>query len=177
MKEIKEKEYVEFGWIALKDIQPHPDNAREHTEDQIKDIAKSIDSLGWGRPIIISIDNYILVGHGAALAAEDILHLMSVPYRRVKYSHDSPEAIAIMDSDNRLAELSSWNYGKLETHFDHLKAEHFDVTLTGFDDNELIMPDFLVDDIDLEEGETLPEPKPPKTIRCPMCGEEFELDS
>lgn len=173
----EEDEYVEFGWIATKELKPHPDNAREHTEDQVKQIAKSIDSLGWGRPLTISLDNYVLIGHGALLAAEDELSLMSVPFRRVKYLHDTPEAVAIMDSDNRLAELSTWNYGKLETHFNTLKAEHFDVSLTGFDEEELNLPDFMDEFVDLEDKEKLPEPKPPKTITCPKCGEQFEIDS
>jgi len=169
----EEDGYVEFGWIATKDLKPHPDNAREHTEDQVKQIAKSIDSLGWGRPLTISLDNYVLIGHGALLAAEDELSLMSVPFRRVKYNHDTPEAIAIMDSDNRLAELSTWNYGKLETHFNTLKAEHFDVSLTGFEEEELNLnlpseekyyqddfPEIDEEDIDIE-------------YCCPKCGYEW----
>jgi hypothetical protein len=165
----EEDGYVEFGWIATKDLKPHPDNAREHTEYQVKQIAKSIDSLGWGRPLTISLDNYVLIGHGALLAAEDELSLMSVPFRRVKYNHDTPEAIALMLSDNKLAELSNWNYGKLEALNDTLELEGFDTTLTGFDD-ELKTPDFQP--VGEEEQPRL-DKLDPKGLKCPECGYEW----
>jgi hypothetical protein len=169
------EEEKESGWIPIKDIKPHPDNARTHDESQLEKIAKSIDKLGWARPIIISKDNHILAGHGAAEAAQEILHHKSAPFRRVEYNHDQPEAIAIMDSDNRLAELSDWNYGKLETHFEGLKLEGFDLTLTGFDEDELkkikekiTIPDFQPTNI--TEQPRLDKLEP---IICPHCGNEI----
>lgn len=124
-------------WIGINQIQPHPSNPNEHTPEQIKKIARSIDELDWGRPIIISSDNYILIGHGAYEAAKDILHQNKVPYRRVEHIHSSSEAIALMLSDNKLAELSNWNYGKLQPLQHNLEIAGFDTALTGFEDTEL----------------------------------------
>ena len=59
-------------WINVDELKSHPKNPREHRSEQIKKIAKSIKELGWGSPIIISKDNYILAGHGAYIAAKDI---------------------------------------------------------------------------------------------------------
>jgi hypothetical protein len=80
-----------------------------------------------------------------------------------------------MDSDNRLAELSDWNYGKLETHFEGLKLEGFDLTLTGFDEDELkkikekiTIPDFQPTNI--TEQPRLDKLEP---IICPHCGNEI----
>lgn len=124
-------------WISVDQIRPHPSNPNEHTPEQIQKIARSIDELDWGRPIILSSDNYILIGHGAYEAAVDILNLKKVPYRRTKHKHDSPEAIALMLSDNKLAELSNWNYGKLQPLQHNLEIAGFDTTLTGFENTEL----------------------------------------
>jgi len=160
----------ETGWIAVKDLKPHPENPRDHTSEQIKKIARSIDKLGWGRPIIISKDNYILAGHGAYLAATDILNLMSVPYKRMEHLHDSPEAIAYMVADNKLTDESDWNYGKLESNFEGLKVAGFDVELTGFDED--ISPAF-----EPEPEENIPrldQLKPKPLIKCPECGNEFQ---
>ncbi len=124
-------------WIAISELKPHPKNARKHTDKQIEKIARSIKELDWGRPIIISNDNYILAGHGAYLAAKDVLKLKEVPYRQMPHQHDSPEALAYMVADNKLTDESEWNYGELQLITEEIKLEGFDVTLTGFEDVEL----------------------------------------
>ena len=124
-------------FIKIKDIKPHPENPRDHTEEQVQKIAKSIKELDWGRPIIISHDNYILAGEGAYLAAKNVLKLSEVPFRRMKHLHNTPEAVAYMLADNKLNEESDWNYGKLQTINTDLRLKGFDVTLTGFNETEL----------------------------------------
>ena len=136
---------MKYPEIELKKLKPHPKNPRTHTDEQIAKIRASIEELGWGRPIIISSDFYILAGHGAALAAE-AMGEKKVPYRQMAYKHDTPEAIAYMLVDNKLTDESDWDYGKLELAFDELKLEGFNLELTGFDELELnafnVDPDF-----------------------------------
>mgnify|MGYP000927918717 CR=1 FL=1 len=124
-------------FIKVNEIKPHPENPRDHDDEQIQKIADSIERLGWGRPIILSKDNYILAGHGAYIAATEKLHLKEVPFVRMKHLHDSPEAKAYMIADNKLTDESEWNYGKLEPIFEELELEGFDLQLTGFEDKEL----------------------------------------
>ena len=128
---------MEYPEIPISKLKLHPKNPREHSPGQIQKIAISIKELGWGRPIIISIDNYILAGHGAYLAAKDILKLKKVPFRRMQHLHDSPEALAYMVADNKLTDESDWNYGKLEPLCQELKMEGFDTRLTGFEEKEI----------------------------------------
>lgn len=156
-------------WISVNKIKPHPDNPNEHTPEQIQKIARSIDELDWGRPIIVSKNDYILIGHGAYEAAINILHLKKVPYRRVNHNHNSPKAIALMLSDNKLAELSNWNYGKLESLTENLEIVGFDTTLTGFD-TELKTPDF--EPVPDKEQPRLDKLEP-KGLKCPECGYEW----
>jgi len=127
---------VEYPTIKLNKLKPHPNNPRSHTPEQVEKIARSIKELGWGRPIIISTDYYILAGHGAAEAA-DILGCEEVPYRMMTHRHDSPEALAYMIADNKLTDESDWNYSDLEIIFEDLKLEDFEVELTGFDQNQI----------------------------------------
>lgn len=163
-------------WIAIDEIKPHPDNPREHTKEQVKRIARSIKKLDWGRPIIISIDNYILAGEGAYLASKDILKLEKVPYRRMKWQHDSPEALSYMAADNRLGEESYWKYEKLHALNEKVKLQGFDNSLLGFEDIEL---QEIKDKLETPDFQPLPPEEQPRLdeknkIKCPMCGHEFE---
>jgi len=124
-------------WIDVELIKPHPQNPRNHTPEQIQKIANSIKELGWGRPIILSKDNFILAGHGAYIAATEKLHLKRVPFRKMDHNHDSPEALSYMIADNKLTDESDWNYGKLEPLMDKIDLESFDLSLTGFEEKEL----------------------------------------
>lgn len=45
-------------------IKPYPNNAKEHTDEQIELIAKSIERFGWQQPIKVNKEGYIIVGHG-----------------------------------------------------------------------------------------------------------------
>jgi uncharacterized lipoprotein YehR (DUF1307 family) len=141
--------YQKLEWLKLRDINPHPENPRIHTEEQIQKIARSIDQLGWGRPIVISSDNFILAGHGAYQASEGTNYKINgenvlfksdkVPTVKMKWKHDAPEAIAYMIADNKTTEESDWNYGKLEANFKDIKIAGFNSEITGFDDVEIGM--------------------------------------
>lgn len=126
---------IEYPFISIDKIKPHPENPKEHSADQILQIAESIKGHGWGRPIIISSDFYILAGEGAYIAAKDILKIKEVPYKFLepKRKHDEPEAISYMLADNNLAEKSDWNYGKLDSNLKELKLKKFNINLSGFD--------------------------------------------
>jgi ParB-like chromosome segregation protein Spo0J len=166
---------MDYPTIQLSELKEHPQNPRNHSEEQIKKIAKSIKELGWGRPIIISKDNYILAGHGAYIAAKDLLKYTEVPFKQMEHQHDSPEAIAYMVADNKLTDESDWNYGKLDLVFTELKLKHYDLNLTGFDENEAL-------NLNMETDEDLPEEEPEydesiaddvEFITCPKCNHEF----
>ena len=135
--------------ININELKPHPSNPNTHTDEQLKKIAKGIDELGWGRPIIISKDNFILIGHGAYKAAVDILGQDEVPFRRVNHLHDSEDAIALMLADNRLAEESKRDPELLENVINELDSLDYDLTLTGYELDEL---DFG-NDAEVEEDE------------------------
>jgi hypothetical protein len=163
-------------WIKVETLKPHPNNPNEHPPEQLQKIAENIKELGWGRPILISNDQFILAGHGAYYAAKDELGMLEVPYRMVDYSHDSPEAISLMLSDNKLAEESYLNNDKLQFNIEQIALKGFNTELTGFDNVEL--QTITNDDNNYE----LPTEEPEydesiadtvQLIKCPECGHEF----
>lgn len=131
--------------VPIKQLKIHPDNPRQHTIEQVNKIAKSIIDLGWGRPIIISKDFYILAGHGATTAAKDVLKRDTVPCVMMNVEGMSNKAKAYMIADNKLTDESTWNYDKLAEIFEEMDTVDFDVSVSGFEVEE-------VDDL-LAEGD------------------------
>jgi DNA modification methylase len=123
-------------YINIKKLKPHPKNPKIHSTEQIQGIADSIRELGWGRPIILSQDNYILAGHGAVLAAE-LLDYDEVPYRRMKHEHDTPEALAYLLVDNKSSELATWDNELLHDDLIELDTSNLNTSLTMFSDDEI----------------------------------------
>ena len=166
----------EYPEIEISKLKLHPLNPNMHEDEQIKQIADNIKTNGFGRSVVISSDFYVLAGEGTYLAVRDILKEDKIPYKFLepKRKHDEPEAIAYMLADNRLAEFSTTNYGKLDLAMDELKLQHYNLELTGYDKDDLELPDFLRDNVNLDDSEDLPEKKV-KTVECPHCGEEFEI--
>lgn len=121
----------EKGLISIDILKPHPKNPNLHPKEQIDKLCNSIKKLGWGRPILISKDNYILAGHAAVMAAKE-LGIEKVPFRRVSYMHDDAEAVALMIADNKLQEYSLWDDEILDDLISEL--EGFDLDVIGFEE-------------------------------------------
>ena len=166
-------------FIKIKELKPHPKNPKQHFDEQINGIAKLIDELGWGRPIIISKDKYILAGHGAVLAAKQ-LGYTKVPYRVMKWNHDSPEALTYLIADNKSSELATWDNTLLLDDLIELNASGLDVELTMFDTDEIY--ELKVELNSIQDGESIPEDEQEfdesiadeiPFIKCPKCGYEI----
>jgi ParB-like chromosome segregation protein Spo0J len=53
---------------------PNPDNARIHPQDQILQIAKSVQAHGLNRTILVDENDTLLTGHGLLLALRHLGH-------------------------------------------------------------------------------------------------------
>jgi hypothetical protein len=119
--------------LPTSELHPDPNNPRRHSDRQIAQIAASIAKFGFLAPILVDEENRVLAGHGRLLAANK-LGRPSVPVIRVAHL-TAAEKRAYMLADNRLAQLSEWDFGKLKIELDALtnpKLE-FDYEITGFD--------------------------------------------
>jgi len=121
---------MEIEYCKPSDLKPHPKNPRIHPDSAIEKLMKSIGEFGFVNPILISKDNYILAGHSRFKAAKK-LGLKKVPVIRLDLSGE--KAMAYMMADNKLAELSEWDFPLLEDVFNDLKLADIDLQLTGFD--------------------------------------------
>jgi DNA modification methylase len=111
-------------------------NPREHTSEQVTQIAASMDEFGWTNPILLGPDDHIIAGHARLLAARQ--HGMTeVPV--IVLSHLSEaQCRALVIADNQLAITgASWNEEMLRLELKALQEEDFDLNLVGFDDDEL----------------------------------------
>lgn len=118
----------------LESLAPYLNNARAHSDKQIAEIAASIREFGFVNPILAGQDT-ILAGHGRAQAAR-LLGLETVPV--INLSHLTPvQQRAYVIADNRLAEKAGWDLEMLEEELDALKAEGFDIDITGWGEDDL----------------------------------------
>jgi len=73
---------MNIEYTPVRELRPHPNNARTHSRKQIRQIAKSIEKFGFCNPVLIDNDKQIIAGHGRVEAAK-LLGIDAVP-RMVK---------------------------------------------------------------------------------------------
>jgi ParB-like chromosome segregation protein Spo0J len=136
----------------VNDLLPYANNAREHTDEQVAQVAASIQEFGWTNPIITH-GQTVVAGH-ARLAAARKLNLKEVP---VIDRSDMSEAQwkAYVLADNQLAQNATWNEGLLTLELDALAELDFNLDLLGFGDL-----DALMGNDEPEEGLTDPDEIP-----------------
>lgn len=148
----------------IEELREYENNPR-HNDSAVDAVAESIKQFGFKVPIVIDTDGVIIAGHTRRKAAEK-LGLDVVPC--IVADDLTPEQIkAFRLADNKTGELASWDFEKLEEELAALSE--IDMSAFGF---------VMNDDIDIDEFFTEAEPKPekePKKIKCPHCGEEFEV--
>jgi hypothetical protein len=107
--------------LPIGEIKPYFRNPRRIPQNAIDAVAKSIQLYGYVQPIVVDLQNVIIVGH-TRLQALKKLGWTSVPV----YITDLPEAKAkeYRLIDNRTGELTSWDHDALVT-----ELREFEVSL------------------------------------------------
>ena len=117
------------------DLVGYDKNARTHSDQQIEEIAQSIKNFGFNDPIEIGEDNVIISGH-ARLAAAIKLNMEEVPV--IIHTHMTEKnRKAYVLAANRIAMSSSWDAQLLQEEMLDLHNSEFDLSLTGFTDEEI----------------------------------------
>lgn len=114
---------------------PYARNARTHSEQQVAQIAGSIQEFGFNNPVLIDAENGIIAGHGRVMAA-NLLKLERVPCIRLAHLSDAQKRAFIL-ADNRIALNSGWDTEMLANELSDLHADEIDLGLMGFDADEL----------------------------------------
>jgi DNA modification methylase len=114
---------------------PYARNARTHSDAQVAQIAASIKEFGFNNPVLVDGENGIIAGHGRVLAARK-LGLAEVPVIELSHLSETQKRAFIL-ADNKLALNAGWDQELLSLELGELKADGFDLDLTGFDGDEL----------------------------------------
>ena len=143
--------------VPIERLLPYAGNARVHDGDQIARIAASIARFGWTVPALVDERGVLVAGHGRLLAARH-LGLKEVPVIRLDHLTDA-EARAYRIADNKLTEIAGWDEDALAAELARLGEDGFDLSLTGFGEEEIgRLLDGLVDDAGEAEEDQVSEP-------------------
>ena len=134
------------NWIDPNDVAEYPNNAKLHTEKQVKNIANSIKRFGWQQDTVITADNVLVIGHGRRLAALKLG--CEMPYHRIDKTADE-----LTDEDIRELRIVD-NQTNAETGFDIdvMSLEISDLEFEGFE-FDLNIPETDVDEYYGDERE------------------------
>ena len=171
--------------VNIKELKPHPKNPRLHPDSALERLTESIKKFGWTNPVLVSADGFILAGHARVKAAERA-GLAEIPIIRLPFKGTKAEAYMI--ADNRLSELTEWDFPKLKDLLEELDTGAFDIEITGFSDREIedLMSQYYVPEEGLTDDDEIPEEVETvcKTgdlwqlggyVICPKCGKQHLL--
>ena len=116
-------------------LKPYEKNAREHSPEQVAQIAASIVEFGFLNPILVDSNDGIVAGHGRLSAAKE-LALGVVPVVVLDHLTENQKKAYIL-VDNKLAENATWNEDLLAEEIIKLNLQDFDLNILGWSDEEL----------------------------------------
>jgi hypothetical protein len=146
-------------WRSPADLAPYERNSRTHSATQISQIRASINQFGFTNPILLREDGASIgAGHGRQLAALLDPPLESVPTVILRGLSDR-QWRALVIADNKLALNAGWDDDLLSSEIVDLADDGFDISLLGFDEDELadLMPDDAGGDGDGDGASSAPE--------------------
>jgi ParB-like chromosome segregation protein Spo0J len=156
--------YTELRPVAA--LVPHPRNPNQHPQAQIVALSRIIKAQGWRSPIVISArSGFIVAGHGRYEAAK-LLGVECVPVDGQEFATEADEYAHLL-ADNRIAELAELDQAQVKALLLDLRAESFDLDLTGFDSAAVndLLTDLQAPSEFREYGEDI------ETEHCcPKCG-------
>jgi DNA modification methylase len=121
--------------VPVADLVPYCRNARSHSDEQVAQIAASIREFGFLNPVLMDGERGIIAGHGRIMAARK-LGLEKVPCIEVSHLSDAQRRAYIL-ADNKLALNAGWDPDLLKIELADLQAGDFDLSLTGFNVDEI----------------------------------------
>jgi DNA modification methylase len=144
----------------LQDLKPHAKNPRQFTEKGMKDLEKSINSIGFMQPININQDGTILSGHARTLKLKEMGEIevdVYVPDRLLTPKQE--EEVLVRANANTAGQ---WDFEILANEFD----------IDEINEWGLEVPDMEVEELEAKEDDFDGEPPVnPKTV----LGDLYEI--
>ncbi len=170
--------------VSVADLIPYARNSRTHSDAQVAKIAASIREFGFLNPAIVDGQNGIVAGHGRVLAAQK-LGLATLPCIDAAHLTEAQKRAYVI-ADNRLALDAGWDNDLLKIELTDLRADGFNLELTGFNLDEIAA--FLVEPTDgLTDPDAVPDVPVDPVSRLGdvwvlgrhrlMCGDSTSVDA
>ena len=137
--------FPQYKTVSVAELVPYARNSRTHSQQQVDKIAASIREFGFLNPVIIDGENGIVAGHGRVLAAQK-LGMATLPIIEAAHLTEAQKRAYVI-ADNRLALDAGWDNDLLKIELADLDEAGFDLSLTGFEIDEI-------------ESMLAPEPEP-----------------
>ena len=129
------KTTTEMQLVPVEKLIPYINNARTHSPEQLTKLRSSLREFGFINPVIIDREFNIIAGHGRVMAAKEE-HIAEVPCVFVDYLSEAQKKAYIL-ADNRMALDAGWDEELLRVEIEALQGADFDVSLTGFGEDEI----------------------------------------
>ncbi len=129
------KTTTDMQLVAVEKLVPYVNNARTHSPEQITKLRSSLREFGFVNPVIIDRDFNVIAGHGRIAAAKEE-GITEVPCVFVDYLTEAQKKAYIL-ADNRMALDAGWDEELLRIEIESLQGADFDVSLTGFCEDEI----------------------------------------
>lgn len=132
---------------AIEGLTLDPDNARDHSRENIEAVKASLERFGQQKPIVVTEEGVVKAGNCTVIAAQE-LDWTHIWVHVTELSDEEADKYAI--ADNRAAELAVWNDAMLS---DKLKSwpnddsDLFDAL--GFTEDDILEPDLSALDVDM----------------------------
>jgi DNA modification methylase len=177
------KQKIEY--LETEKLVPYARNSRTHSDEQVQQIMGSIKEFGFTNPILVDAEGLIIAGHGRTMAAQR-LGMKEVPCLRLGHLTESQKKAYVI-ADNKLALNAGWDDEMLRLELADLQDADFDLSLTGFDDDELNALLATAVEEGLTDEDAVPEvPETPVTVEGDvwvlgrhrlMCGDSTSIDA
>lgn len=175
----------QIEYIETEKLVPYARNSRTHSDEQVQQIIGSIKEFGFTNPILVDADGLIIAGHGRTMAAQR-MGMKEVPCLRLGHLTDAQKKAYVI-ADNKLALNAGWDDEMLRIELADLQDADFDLSLTGFDDDELNALLAKAVEEGLTDEDAVPEvPETPVTVEGDvwilgrhrlMCGDSTSVDA
>lgn len=142
----KAKEW-QVEWLEINSLNPYENNARKN-DATIPYLKNSIQRFGFRVPLVIGKGNVVVCGHTRLIAALE-LGMEKLPCVRADDLTDA-ELKAFRLADNKVQELSGWDFEKLDAEMKQLKID-FDGDMVDFGFGDSGFEDSEIDGLD-EDG-------------------------
>lgn len=122
---------MQIEQVNIEKLIPYARNSRTHNDLQVAQIAASIKEFGFTNPVLVDSENVIIAGHGRVMGAQKI-GIVDVPCIRLTHLTEAQRRAYVI-ADNKIALNAGWDEEMLRLEIGDLKEFDFDLSLTGFE--------------------------------------------